>query len=52
MQLKLKKNIEAENRHNALPQYGFDMLHTDDETDDESKITKNRPQPPEWSARK
>lgn len=29
--------------------YSFDMLHTDDETDDESKPSAKRPPMPEWS---
>lgn len=53
MQLKLKKNLDVGNKmSNHSPQYGFDMLQTDDETDDESKLSKKRPQAPEWSLRK
>ncbi|KAG5674984.1 hypothetical protein PVAND_004926 [Polypedilum vanderplanki] len=29
--------------------YSFDMLNTDDSTDDESKPSKKRPDPPQWS---
>lgn len=41
-----KKKEESKNT------YDFDMLHTDDETDDESKPSKTRPPAPEWSKSK
>jgi inner centromere protein len=38
-----KKKAESKNT------YSFDMLHTDDETDDESKSSSKRPPMPDWS---
>lgn len=29
--------------------YSYDMLHTDDSTDDESTVRKKRGKPPAWS---
>lgn len=51
--LQLKMKQAASKQHNPS-KYTFDMLRTDDETDDEEARGKNnaRPQPPQWSLRK
>lgn len=54
LHLKMQKQImlektaqqrKAETKHT----YNFDMLHTDDSTDDESRPSKKRPTQPDWS---
>lgn len=57
LQMKLQKQIlldksfqkkKAESKNT----YSFDMLHTDDSTDDESKPSQSRPAMPDWSKSK
>lgn len=61
----LNKKIEAEKVHldswkqnrkeETKPVFTFDMLETDDSTDDEDTVSKNRPHrpaPPAWSLSK
>lgn len=57
MQQKLKLNQQAMSKaaKSAKPtagRYCFEMLNTDDETDDESHPVAGRPLPPSWSLRK
>lgn len=59
---KMQKQILAE-KHHALKKadshkkvkehsaYNFDMLYTDDSTDDEARPSKKRPPPPAWSTK-
>lgn len=54
LHLKLQRQMMMEkaekNKKTVDPnEYGFDMLHTDDSTDDESRPSVKRPPPPEWS---
>lgn len=52
MQLKLKQNLLAKKQTQTTNKYTFEMLCTDDETDDEDKHKNpNRPKPPQWSLR-
>lgn len=48
--MKLATSKQTHNPH----KYTFDMLRTDDETDDEDSNSKTnvRPKPPQWSLRK
>lgn len=50
LQLQLKQNIVAAKNKPGV--YSFDLLNTDDETEDESNPKPGRPSPPEWSLRK
>lgn len=48
-------NIKQNKKEDVKPSYHFDMLQTDDSTDDEETVSKNRPHrppPPAWSLRK
>lgn len=47
-QLLLDRSLQHQ-KEEAKKVYGFDMLETDDSTDDESKPSKKRPEAPEWS---
>lgn len=53
LQLKMKQAMASKPTFNAN-KYTFEMLRTDDETDDEDVNGKNhvRPKPPQWSLRK
>jgi hypothetical protein len=48
----IQEKIEAEKREQLKNSYHFDMLQTDDSTDDESKPADKRPPPPSWSSSK
>lgn len=50
-QLLLDRSLQHQKKE-AKKVYGFDMLETDDSTDDESKPSKKRPEAPEWSKSK
>lgn len=57
LQMKLQKQILLEKsfqqkKAESKSTYSFDMLHTDDSTDDESKPSQSRPAFPEWSKSK
>lgn len=53
LQQRHKQNIdEAAKTIQTVSKYTFDMLNTDDETDDESNPKPGQPTPPEWSLRK
>lgn len=53
LQQRLKQNIiVAAKKKPATSKYVFEMLNTDDETDDESNPKPGRPTPPDWSLRK
>lgn len=55
MQMQLAQNIKCApppKQLMGMPMSKFDMLLTDDETDDESKNLPGRPVVPEWSSRK
>lgn len=41
--------VEAQKKAVDKNAYSFDMLHTDDSTDDEDTVSKKRPDPPAWS---
>lgn len=45
-------NIKQHKKEDPKSSYHFDMLQTDDSTDDEGTVRPNRPQPPAWSLRK
>lgn len=47
-QLILDKSLQKK-KEESKNNYDFDMLHTDDSTDDESRPSAKRPSPPEWS---
>jgi hypothetical protein len=51
--LKMQKQIILEKSAKKKVQvknvYSFDMLNTDDSTDDESNLARKRPEPPQWS---
>lgn len=47
-QLLLDRSLQHQ-KEEAKKVYGFDMLDTDDSTDDESKPSAKRPEAPEWS---
>lgn len=47
-----QNNVSAAKKKPASSKYTFDMINTDDETDDESRSKLGRPTPPEWSLRK
>lgn len=50
LQERPKQNIVvATKKKPAKSKYTFDMLNTDDETDDETNPKQGRPTPPEWS---
>lgn len=45
-----QKLMKAKPQQRVLPKYNFDMLHSDDSTDDEDKLSHKRPYaPPGWS---
>lgn len=46
---KLMDKVAQQKKESSKNTYNFDMLHTDDSTDDESKPSKKRPSPPSWS---
>lgn len=55
LRLKLQKQImigktEQQKKEESKNTYNFDMLHTDDETDDEARPTNKRPPAPKWSS--
>lgn len=52
MQQKLKQNMLAQQARKKTTKYNWDLLHTDDETDDENNVVDGRPGPPEWSLSK
>lgn len=57
LQIKLQKQILLEKsfqqkKAESKSTYSFEMLHTDDSTDDESKPSHSRPAVPEWSKSK
>lgn len=52
LQQKMKLNMQAAMSKKVPTKYTFDMLNTDDDTDDEANPVANRPRPPEWSTRK
>lgn len=56
LRLKLGKQIieqkaQQQKKEELKSTWNFDMLHTDDETDDESRPVNNRPAAPKWSQR-
>jgi inner centromere protein len=48
---KMADAITKQKKEESKSTYNFDMLHTDDETDDESRPVNSRPPAPEWSQR-
>lgn len=65
LQIKMQKQImsekslhrehnkpETSKKHHDKNTYSFDMLNTDDSTDDEGNLAKKRPDPPSWSKSK
>lgn len=53
LMVKLQKSIISSKKKNEMKNvYSFDMLNTDDETDDESRPSSKRPPVPEWSLSK
>lgn len=45
-----QKLMKAKPQQRVLPKYNFDMLHSDDSTDEEDKVSHKRPYaPPSWS---
>ncbi|KAL5286650.1 Incenp family protein [Megaselia abdita] len=45
-----QKLMKAKPQHRVLPKYNFDMLNSDDSTDEETKVSHKRPYPPpSWS---
>lgn len=49
---KLIDKAAQEKKDASKNHYDFDMLHTDDSTDDESRPSQKRPPPPTWSRSK
>lgn len=47
----LLSNIKQNKTQESKLKYTFEMLLTDDSTDDEDKVTSHRPAPPAWSLR-
>lgn len=49
------ENVRQHKKEEPKPMFTFDLLETDDSTDDEDTVSKNRPNrppPPAWSLRK
>lgn len=51
-QLQNKLALQQMAKKKPVSKYTFDMLNTDDDTDDESHPKAGRPPPPRWSVRK
>lgn len=48
-----QKLMKSKPQHRVLPKYNFDMLNSDDSTDEEGKVSHKRPYaPPSWSLEK
>lgn len=48
----LSEKTAQQKKEESQATYSFDMLHTDDSTDDESRPSKKRPPAPQWSRSK